>query len=105
MSVQRRQSLDLVLIGAHSGVWIETSHRRLLTFAGAYSLGLMAFERIPERVIVLQWYDRFREVVEVASQNVGGVVYSIPGPVQTFSIARRGVKGSPQLFDALLGAR
>ena len=70
-----------MLIGAHSGIWIETSHRWLLAFAGAYSLGLVAFERIPERVIVLQWYDRFREVVEVASQNVGGVVYSIPGPI------------------------
>lgn len=56
-----------MLIGAHSGVWIETSHRRLLAFAGAYSLGLVAFERIPERVIMLQWYDGLREVVEIAS--------------------------------------
>lgn len=70
-----------MLIGAHSGVWIETSHRRLLTFTGAYSLGLVAFERIPERVIMLQWYDGLREIVEIASQNVGGVVYSIPGPI------------------------
>jgi hypothetical protein len=30
---------------------------------------------------MLQWYDGLREVVEIASQNVGGVVHSIPGPI------------------------
>lgn len=92
------------LIYTHSRVGVETSDRGLLSFAGAYSLSLVAFKRIPEWIIVLQRYYRLREVVEVASQNIGGVVYSIARPIQTFSIAGWSVKGSPELFDALLGA-
>lgn len=53
---------------------------------------------------MLQRYYRLREIVEVASQNIGGVMYSIARPIQTFSITGWGVKGSPELFDALLGA-
>jgi hypothetical protein len=94
-----------VLIYAHSGIGIKASDRGLLAFTRAYGFSLVALERIPERVIMLQRYYRLREIVEVAAQNIGGVMYSIAGPIQTFSIAGWGVKGSPELFDALLGAR
>jgi hypothetical protein len=104
LSIQRWQFFDLVLIYAYSGIRIEASDRGLLSFAWAYSLGLMAFERIPEGVVVLQRYYRLREIVEVASQDIGSVMYSIAGPIQTFPIAGWGVKGSPELFDALLRA-
>jgi len=93
-----------MLIYAHSRIGIEASDRGLLSFTGAYCLSLMAFERIPERVIMLQRYYRLREIVEVAAQNIGGVMYSIAGPIQTFSIAGWGVKGRPEFLDALLGA-
>ena len=43
LSVQRWQSLDLVLIYANGGIWVEASHRGLLSFTGSDSFGLVAF--------------------------------------------------------------
>jgi len=54
---------------------------------------------------MLQRYYRFGEVVEVTAQDIGGVMYSIAGPIQALSISRRGVKGSLELLDALFRAR
>jgi len=54
---------------------------------------------------VLQRYYGFREVVEVAAQNIGGVMYSIAGPIQAFSISWRGVERSLELLDAFFRAR
>ena len=54
---------------------------------------------------MLQRYNRLGEVIEVAAQDIGGVMYSIAGPIQALSISRRGVKGSLELLDALFRTR
>jgi hypothetical protein len=61
----------------------------------------MTFERYAEGVIVLQWYYRLREVVEIATQNVGCIMYSVTAPVEALPIARWGIERSLELFDPL----
>jgi hypothetical protein len=61
----------------------------------------MTFEGLTEGIIVLQWYYRLRKVVEIATQNVRGIMYSVTAPIQALPIARWGVERRLELFDSL----
>ena len=104
LPVQRGQSLDLVLVYAHGGVWVKAANRRGLSLAGPYSLCLVALEGVSKGIVVLQGDYGLREVVEVAAQNVGGIMHRVAGPVQALSISRRGVEGRLEFLYPLLRA-
>jgi hypothetical protein len=44
-------------------------------------------------------------LIEVSSQDVGGIVYSVPCPVQSLAIAVGGIERNLELLDALLATR
>jgi len=58
----------------------------------------------PEAFVKFEWNDWFRELVEITSKDVGGIMDGIACPVESFAKSIRRVKGSLELFDALFGS-
>lgn len=50
---------------------------------------------------MLQGNYGFRQIVEVAAQNVGGIVYGVARPVQALSVSWWSVEGELELLDPL----
>lgn len=50
--------------------------------------------------VKLQRNDRLGQLVQIAAQDVGGIVDGIPGPVQAFSISFGGVEDLLEILDA-----
>jgi hypothetical protein len=57
---------------------------------------------LAEGVVVLQWNNGLREVVEIASQDVGRIMYGVAAPVEAFPIAGWCVEGGFKFLDPLL---
>lgn len=92
------------LVDPDSSVRLEVAYRRALCIHRSDCLRLMVLQRVAEALVEFQRDDRFGELVEISSQNVGRVVDCIPSPVETFAISIRRVEGDLQFFDALLAA-
>jgi hypothetical protein len=93
-----------MLVVSHGIVWVEASYGRRLTFDGTNSFRLVVAQWLAEAVIVAEWNDRLRQMVEIAAQDVGSVVNCVTRPIQAFSVPRRGIECSLELFDPLLRA-
>lgn len=57
-----------------------------------------------EALVEFERNDWLGKLVEVASEDIGGIVNSVAGPIETLSISVGRVKGGLELLDALLGA-
>jgi len=90
-----------MLVYAHCGVRIESTNRWILAFNGPNRFRLVIPQRLAEGVVMLQRNNGFGEVVEVATQDVGGIVHGVACPVEAFSVAWRGIKCSLELLDSL----
>lgn len=77
---------------------------RTLRLDRPHSLSLMIPQWIAEPLIKFQRNYRLRQLVEVASENVRGIVDCISSPVQTFAIAVWAVESDLELLDALLAS-
>jgi hypothetical protein len=70
-----------------SGVLVEITNSRALCIHCANSLRLVILQGIAEAFVEFQGNDRLGKLIEVSSQNVGSVVYSVTGPVQSLAVA------------------
>jgi hypothetical protein len=98
--VQRRKFNDQALVGIHGLCVVEFVGvvARLLAF---FYLLLVDAQRIAETFVELQGYDGLGQLVQVSAKYVGGIVNSIPGPIQSFSISLGGVKDLLEILNAL----
>lgn len=63
-------------------------------------LALIRRQGLTKLFVKLQRNDRLGQLVQIAAQDVGGIVDSIPGPVQAFSIPFGGVEDLLEILDA-----
>jgi hypothetical protein len=64
----------------------------------------MATQRLAEWIIVSKGDNWFREIVEVASQYIGGIMHCVARPVKALPVPWRSVECSLQLLDPLFRA-
>ena len=70
----------------------------------ALRLALVDAQRLAELFVKIQGHDGFGQLVEIATENVGGIVHGVTGPVQAFPVAFGGVEDLLEVLDALCGA-
>lgn len=104
LAIQGRQFGDEALVDANSLDRVEVADVRGLHVHGSDGLGLVVLERVAEAFVELERDDRFGQLVEVPTQDVGGIVDGVATPVEPLSVAIGRVKGNAQFLDALLGA-
>ena len=61
-------------------------------------------QRISESVVEVERNDRFRQLVEVPSQNIRRIMHRVTGPIQTLPVLFGGVKNGLEVLDSLCGA-
>lgn len=61
-------------------------------------------QRIAELFIQIQRNDGLRQIVEVASEDIGSVVYRVSVPNEALAVSIGRVENAFELFDALFGA-
>jgi len=93
------------LENSNSSILVEITNSRALCIHYANSLGLVVLQGVTEAFVEFQGDDRLGKLIEVSSQNVGGIVYGVPCPVQSFSIAIGRIERNLELLDALLATR
>lgn len=102
LAVQGREFRDELLISRYGRTFVKGLGRlRRLGVAG--SLGSGPFQRFSELLIEIQRNHRFGEVIEVATEDVGGIMNCVTVPNEAFSVPIRGVKQGLQLLDSLFG--
>lgn len=69
--------------------------------ATSESLFLEMAERVPKSVVEVQRYNGLGELVKISTEDVGCVMNSVSGPVQTFAITVGRVENFLEIFDAL----
>ena len=67
-------------------------------------LGLIDAQGLAKLLVRVQGHDWLGELVEIAPEDVGGIVDGIAGPIQAFSVALGRIEDLLQVFDALRGA-
>jgi hypothetical protein len=102
LAIKRRQFCDQGLEDPNSSVRLEVAYRRALCIHRTNCLRLVILQRVAEALVEFQGDNRFGELVEISSQNVGRVVHGISSPVEPFAIAIRRVERDLQFLDALL---
>lgn len=66
---------------------IKITNGRALGVHYANSLRLVVLQGVAETFVEFQRNDRLGKLVEVSSQNVGGIVYGVACPVQSLAVA------------------
>jgi len=61
-------------------------------------------ERYPEALVEFKWYDRFRELIEVSSENIGSIMHTVACPQQALAILVWCVEDCDKLFNSALSA-
>lgn len=102
LSVERGEFADQLLVCRHRLRIVQLT--RLGGLRIGLGLSLVGFEGFAEAVVELERHDGLRELIQVSAEDIGGIVDSIAGPVQTFSVAFGGVKDLLQVLDAFGGA-
>lgn len=102
MTIQRRKLGDKKLVSADGFVGVEMSGTGALQVHGAHSLSLVVAQRLSETLVEVKRDDGLGQLVKVAAKNVGGIVDSVPSPVETFSITIWRIESNLELLDALL---
>jgi hypothetical protein len=64
----------------------------------------MITQRLPKTLVEIQWDYWFGKLIEITSQNVGGIMDGIASPVQPFAVTIWRIKNLLQVLDALRGA-
>ena len=105
LSVERRELLDELLVGNDCSLPVKP------TFPVDLDGGLFPVRTpmtmsqwLPEALVELQRHNGLRQLVEVAAQDVGGVVDGVAGPVESLSEAVWGVEYLLEVLDALCRA-
>jgi hypothetical protein len=104
LAIQGRQLGDEALVDADSLDGVEVADVGGLHVHRADGLGLVVLKRVAEAFVELEWDDGLGQLVEVSTQDVGGVVDRVATPVETLAVAIGRVKGIAQFLDALLGS-
>lgn len=99
--VQGRQVPNQLLIGGNGlGVVVDFG---LGGGDDALGLALIDAQWLAKLFVKIQGHDRFRQLVQIATEDVGGIVHGVTGPVQTFPVAFGGVEYFLEVLDALRG--
>jgi hypothetical protein len=92
------------LVDPNSSILIEVTNGRALCIHYANGLRLVVLQGVAEAFVEFQGNDRLGKLIEVPSQNVGGIVNGVPCPVQTFAVTIRRIECNFELLDPLLAS-
>lgn len=67
-------------------------------------LGLIDAQGLAKLLVNVQRHDWLGQLVQIAPEDVGGIVDGIAGPIQAFSVALGRIEDLLQVFDTLSGA-
>lgn len=98
--IQGRQFADQLLVGGDGLGVVKVLVRSAVGQGGV----LVDAQGFAEALVELEGDDGFGELIEVAAEDIGGVMDGVAGPVEAFSIALGGVKDVLEILDALGGA-
>jgi hypothetical protein len=72
---------------------VEVANSWSLSLDLTHSFRLVVSERIAESIVEFERYDGFGQLIEISSQNVCRIMYSVACPIQAFAISIWRVKG------------
>lgn len=72
-------------------------------FDSCLNLPLVNAQGLTETFVKFEWDDGFRQLIQVSTEDVGGVVYRVSGPIQALSITFWGVEYFLEVFDTFRG--
>jgi hypothetical protein len=90
---------------SNSSFLVEITNSWALCVHCANSLRLVVLQGIAEAFVEFQGNDRLGKLIEVSSQDVGGIVYSVPCPVQSLAVTIGRIERNFELLDTLLATR
>lgn len=64
----------------------------------------MVKKRRAKLFIELEGDNRLRKLIQISAKDVGGIVNSVPSPIEALPVARRRIKKRLEFFDPLCGA-
>lgn len=85
LAIERRQLGNQLLVSDNGGIHIEIFDE-LGAIGVASGLSSGSFQRFSKFLIQFKGNDRLRKVVEVATEDVGGIVDRVPIPHQPFAV-------------------
>lgn len=102
LAIQWWKLSNETLIRPNGTLMIEFAFARTLCFDRTHGLRLVVSKRVSKLLVKFQRNDGLRKLVEVAPEDICGVVYSKASPIQPFAISVWAVKGDLELLDPLL---
>lgn len=96
--VQRRQFPDQLLIGGNGFGVVEKFC--LVCRRRALDLALVRAQGLAELLIEVQGHDRLGQLVEITTEDVGGIMHGVAGPIEAFSVTFGGVEDFLKVLDS-----
>ena len=100
--VQRRQFPDQLLIGGNGFGMVEEF--RLVCRRRALDLALVGAQGLAELLVEVQGHDRLGQLVEITTEDIGGIMHGVAGPIEAFSVTFGGVEGFLEVLDSFCGS-